>query len=404
MKKRVLYLALATTLILSSCSSSNTIDESASDNSASEAGSSEENQEVSTTETSSSSEASTEMNAAEVLSYSGFQEAYIDIISYEQERLESLANDSSYDKYSATIDCYWLYDMDKDGVPELIIRYGHDESSFYGKVYTFADGKAQLINELPMGHSSLYGIPDENGLLRHWAHMGCAEYSMWTLNGEELSYESLFDEDINEKLAADEDAWYTPADEIVEGAYHLNSFAYDNTAPIEYYDYVVDYITGQKKAGSSDYFFPNDDPDFFTKVMENDETVVAIALDEYSHTLWDVPFSTLLEDDMIRDYANDLSEAFDITYADVDSDGIYECIFYLTDGYTGQELRRDCRVILSLQGDSVYAYLGSYPSETRITEDGYFVTEPNEYNYEEYVQRVFLNMENCFIYSVPFEE
>ena len=64
----------------------------------------------------------------------------------------------------------------------------------------------------------------------------------------------------------------------------------------------------------------------------------------------------------------------------------------------------DYSVILSLQGDTVFAYLSFCPYETTITEDGYFITEPDEYASERYVKRVLYDREKCFIYSVPSED
>ena len=39
---------------------------------------------------------------------------------------------------------YALYDIDKDGVPELLVRFGDCEAADHTKIYTFRDGEMAL--------------------------------------------------------------------------------------------------------------------------------------------------------------------------------------------------------------------------------------------------------------------
>lgn len=408
MRKKTLFLAIAAVLTLSACSSNATPTEQE-DNS--ENSSSVFTEEVTTDsaldntaeESNSSSEASSDLSTEKSSTEPGYKQAYKAIIEAEREKKASLTEAASYDELSECIDCYWLYDIDNDNVPELLIRYGDCEAAFHGQLYSYIDGEAKFIDNLSMGHTGFYAVPDENGILSYWGHMGYAECWKLTLNGTVLSSEELYSEDINEKMQAGEDVWYKASNEIVPGAYYLDSYDYNNTYPIEMYETITAYANGKKKSDSGSYSFPNNNPDFYTDIMQNNDSVNAVALDQFMNTLGEVPFSKLFEEKQIYNYAPGDLTPLNITYADLNSDGIYECIFYLNEGNNPEDQYMDYSVILSLQRDTVYAYLNFCPYETSITEDGYFITEPDEYASERYVKRVLYDREKCFIYSVPSE-
>ncbi len=166
------------------------------------------------------------------------------------------------------------------------------------------------------------------------------------------------------------------------------------------YDVVADYSSGNIQSVPTSYSFPDNNPDFYTDIMQNDEIVSAVALDQFMNTPGEVPFSMLLEPGQIYENTHAFLVVHGITYADLNSDGIYECIFYLSEN----DQNKNYRAIMSLQDETVYAYLTFYPGETTITEDGYFVSEPGEYTHERYVKRVLYDKENGFTYAVPSEQ
>ena len=79
------------------------------------------------------------------------------------------------------------------------------------------------------------------------------------------------------------------------------------------------------------------------------------------------------------------------------------CVFYIStkDEYF-KPGKHDYRVILSKQDDDIYAYLAGYPEENSVTEDGYFITGPDEYSDDRYVCRVMYDKEKCFDYHVAY--
>ena len=56
---------------------------------------------------------------------------------------------------------------------------------------------------------------------------------------------------------------------------------------------------------------------------------------------------------------------------------------------------------MTVQDGDIYVYLTFYPSVSRITEDGFFITDPDEYSNERYVRRIMYEKENCFRFAVP---
>ncbi len=106
---------------------------------------------------------------------------------------------------------YSLYDVDKDGVPELFVKYGNCEAAYTTQCYTWQDGQVVCIGEFRSGHSSLYTCPDKSAVLRSEGQMGYAEMYEYPMEGGVLTEERVLftEEDVRD---------YTPVDEIVPGA------------------------------------------------------------------------------------------------------------------------------------------------------------------------------------------
>ena len=106
---------------------------------------------------------------------------------------------------------YSLYDVDKDGVPELFVKYGNCEAAYTTQCYTWRDGQVVCIGEFRSGHSSLYTCPDKSAVLRSEGQMGYAEMYEYPMEGGVLTEERVLftEEDVRD---------YTPVDEIVPGA------------------------------------------------------------------------------------------------------------------------------------------------------------------------------------------
>lgn len=118
---------------------------------------------------------------------------------------------------------YSLYDVDKDGVPELFVKFGTCEADFFARCYTlYKDNSGRnvvvMAAQFPFGHSALYTCPDKNGFLQHEGHMGYAElYEYGPLADGELPQ--------GREIFSEEDVWeYTEPGEIVPGAEYIESY------------------------------------------------------------------------------------------------------------------------------------------------------------------------------------
>lgn len=91
-----------------------------------------------------------------------YREAYEDLV------------DQAYAQYGEYI-LYGLYDIDKDGVKELLLQNGTCEADYTYQIYTVQDGEPLRLGEVNGGHSAFYA--DEAGGTEHYiirvqAHMG----------------------------------------------------------------------------------------------------------------------------------------------------------------------------------------------------------------------------------------
>ena len=114
-------------------------------------------------------------------------------------------------------ECYSLYDVDKDGVPELFVKYGDCEAAFIYKCYAFRNGQVLCVGEFAGGHSSLYTHPGKNAVLRSEGHMGYKEVYEYPMEDGVLTEErEIFsEEDVRE---------YTPTEKIVPGAQYIECY------------------------------------------------------------------------------------------------------------------------------------------------------------------------------------
>ena len=87
---------------------------------------------------------------------------------------------------------YKLYDIDKDGIPELIIEYGSYEANHRAAVYTYQGGGVSPLTEnINLSHCSLGTWPNGNGMLLYGTHMGNSWTSRLYQADNKLAVESL---------------------------------------------------------------------------------------------------------------------------------------------------------------------------------------------------------------------
>lgn len=89
---------------------------------------------------------------------------------------------------------YSLFDVDKDGVPELFLKTGTCEADYQFEIYSFYEksNRAEVIDVLSGSHSSLCGFGDESAFLLHSGHQGYEVITKYTYKNGKIKEEELF--------------------------------------------------------------------------------------------------------------------------------------------------------------------------------------------------------------------
>ena len=289
----------------------------------------------------------------------GWQDAYRNILD------ETIRNrDPQYRNDVAIENSYLLYDVDKDGTPELIIKTGTCEADYAGTLYTCRDGQAVKVDEFGFGHASLYSDPGENGIILHYGHMGYAFGARFSLVDGQLAYEDIFEDDLNSRLMEDEDAEYIPVDHFVPGACYLTLCETEKDLPILHYEEIRQALDGEFPE-AAELRWPNDDEEFYVKILTENKPVTAVSTDRFSNQPGVIGFRDLLKQDVAASWMSGDLQLLGAQPADLNGDGKLEGVLELAEDGSGSRM---C-IYLAEQDGTVYAYLQNYAPET-IAVDG----------------------------------
>ncbi len=123
-------------------------------------------------------EDTTKASAETVVNYSAYKEP-----------LEQLRNDYGD---SGT---YALCDLDGDGVKELLISTGFDNSDWKVYVYTINNGEFEALNAFYTGASVLYESPDGDGVYSVYSHMGYMRIDRISYDGVDVNLTTVSETD-----------------------------------------------------------------------------------------------------------------------------------------------------------------------------------------------------------------
>lgn len=116
---------------------------------------------------------------------------------------------------------YFLYDITKDGIPELWIKVGTCEADYTLMVYTYENGLYKTICEKAAGHSVFYKGNDY--ILQQYAHQGVAAWIKLTYDGNMIIEKTIFEENT---IGTDND-YKMPTEQIIE------LYTFNNELPIK---------------------------------------------------------------------------------------------------------------------------------------------------------------------------
>ena len=166
----------------------------------------------------------------------GWEEAFSGV-------LDSLEAEKPADAENPALEySYLLYDIDKDGIPELITKTGTCEADYTGTVYTCKSGEAVKTGEFGLGHAALYTDPGKNGIIVWWGHMGAAGGVRYSLTDGQISSEQIFEETLN--IQNDPEAQYTPIEDYVAGTKPLSLYDVSLRLPLDIYAEILESLAG----------------------------------------------------------------------------------------------------------------------------------------------------------------
>lgn len=245
-------------------------------------------------------------------------------------------------------DSYSLYDVDKDGVPELFVTFGNADAVHATRCYTFREGETVPAGEFSSAYCYLYTYPGENGfLLSSMGLAGHSEVTAYSLENGRLTE--------GEQLFLEENAQHhTYAEDVIPGAEQLSSYPTRMTggqsaAPLVLP--VCDWYDGPPATGSG----PEQARAAILAVMEDGAPFISVP----PAGLAGAAFRTGLTEYALRWYTAEGALPYELTacaWQDFNLDGQEECLIQLTSTYGDDSWGNSVFLVLSEQDGEVYGY------------------------------------------------
>lgn len=259
---------------------------------------------------------------------------------------------------------YALYDIDKDGVPELFLEYGSTAT----EVYTVRDGAAVLCpgEELYLKSASLYTWPGENGVLFRWVRMGGAFMNKISLvDGVLVTQATIFTEGYAAGSEAVED--YTEPCQVVPGSEYIDPDRTFVTLPgcaplaLPIYRYGLDGPLPTACAG--------DTRAAIGAVLAGRRPLYGVSGDGFDGDTGWLTLEEYCRPGVASRYAKLPLRLEEKYWLDLNGDGQEECVLRLREEGDGG---LSPYVILSCQDGVVYTYCINYAAESVLRQDGTF--------------------------------
>lgn len=344
-----------------------------------------------------------------------WKEAYKAIIANAKGQMSH--DNTLFQDSSLQLTTYTLYDMDKDGIPELVLHFGRSTAGAEGNLYSFRGGEAVLLKEFAFGGNYLSSYPNGNGMIFRHARMGGQNVKLWTLEtGQIVESEPLFSEEVKANL-------YTPIGKIVDGSVDLTEFPLDTLAPLLQYEEWEKVIHPKRSRGDLDTKartrFPENNSNFFQNVIDGNKPVIPIAVSREYDLMWNKPATVeTLYADAERAMAESSSnyqflksgDYIDfrnrtVKYADINGDGQLEAIISFSKQLDEYWFLQQT-IILSEQEGTVFAYELMDIEVLSADSSGILYYYKNDWvvnSTYEYAFKLFYNRESCFFVYVPIE-
>ena len=311
-------------------------------------------------------------------------------------RIETVFAEDEED-YSNLFYRWFLYDIDKNGIPELIIEHGSCEADYNAELFTFRNGSVRSIrtdsgeDRIGMGHTALWTVPEKNGILHCWGHMGSSQICEWTLKGTTLVQGEVLAEEYLMDMPDGSDL--TRPDELVENAIPLSSFEPAETLPIDWYERWADVYAQDEEPEETEWA---QEPAFYSELKQNgDAEVLVCPMDKYMNPGGRMAYADLFREGVLYEYTSGDLKISSEHFADMNGDGRTDVILYLKEQGSQDPMYR---VILAWQDNEVYAYSSFGAYDENLLADG---TIRYEETYLQCGMRVLFRRDQSFAYYIP---
>ncbi len=274
---------------------------------------------------------------------------------YNSKLSDFMKNGDTFDgtqSYKMPAESYFLYDMDKDGIPELCVRFGESEADYFLKIFSYLDSKVVERAAFGCGHTSFYSSSNKE-IITEWSHMNGTYISRLWFTDSGYSTDEIWDVNYNNNPDIEDKS----PEDFIEGSKLLTEFKLNTRLPLS--GYGISMPTSKNP--------DNDDVHKkINEVINNNEYVHLIIASRYNdkYDKDKVRYDTLFKKGTISKY--DSYVLINTKWGDLNGDGQDECILLL--GL--KETSSDCNiVVLSLQDGVVYAYADEYYKSDLFVKD-----------------------------------
>lgn len=299
--------------------------------------------------------------------YAPWQEAYAEFLAnLRSAEYQYTLGELTFPGDNMPSDSYSLYDVDKDGVPELFLKCGTCEADYYTLGYTFQDGQITNLGSFQSGHSSLYTVPEEDGIIFCEGHMGYGSIEKFSLadGGTIGPWETLLtetEEDTRRDGYTDPGA-LVPGSQLIPSYYTCTRFrpADSPALVLPVYDY-------QNRAPST----PVDEAQVRTvveQVLYNGAPFFGISGDGFHGDTGLTTLEEYLRPEAAYPYGKQPLEPKQTAWADVNGDGQTDCLLRLEQ--QEEKWTNTFCAVLSVAGEEVYAYFFDGIQDVTVESNG----------------------------------
>lgn len=291
--------------------------------------------------------------------YADWQMAYAALLEEQAAQLAYLRNvdrpdydpNTVYGEMEEVSGTYTLYDVDKNGTPELLVSYGSSTAARHTTFYSFVDGALVELGDRHSGAGSFYHWPEENAVAFNWAKMGGHTVTKLRIVDGKLAEEPVFEEYVSA-------APYTEMEEIVPGSVSLReNRTYIELPAVSALTLPVFHYGKDRTPQPID---PERDAPANEKIEEalNGGAFYAVSADGFGGDVGWTNLEDYLAPDGVTPY-NDLPmEVRETTWLDLNGDGQSEALVTVTAAEADDY--EDTKLVIFSWEEAVYAYCMNY--------------------------------------------